>query len=586
MTKFDSAKMEKPVVALVVVFYVAIQSFAVTAPFFSADDMNELFHVRTFVGDAWWRWFGPDAFELFRPVKNLMFLLFDWMLPWGGVMSCRMAAIAIGIASFVPVLCLCRLVATSGVALFLAAVWFLSPTLVSSAAWLSCVNIQIMVAFAAGAMILHDRGRYVCSAICLAVALLSYESAVAVGPVVVAFDFFLRPSRFHSRRGWWSYALYAGVTLIYLVIRGAVGSAGGVHGSFAGAGRLDIVFASAYFTCLHLLAWVWPFGRMALFGSYVPGDVSPMVLISCWLFLLAMAVFALLTRRRRPLAAFGLVFFIVAFLPTSNILGFGNGPYGDYYLGYASLGLAFFVVDMALWMMATTGVWRIAAIATIIMAILWRVAAGFEAMRWARLWSDAGLAAESGLGTFPKSFSNRQFLAKLACDAGHYEEALSICRELEEMLPAGSDQLAGVYITRAVAMLNWKNDAESVFSSLERMLSVSGGRFDRFYYHHYRGCAYDDLLGDALSAEKEYVAALELGENLDVAATYDRLARLKALRGDLAPAIALWRRAIQLDPYNVAAILNLSTALRESGDSAGADGLRIRAMSLIDGHEQ
>ena len=581
-----SFKTEHLTVALVVALYVAIQSFAVTAPLFPADDLNELFKVRTFGGEAWWRWFGPDAFGLFRPVKNLLFMLFDWILPWGGVMPCRAVAIAVGALSFFPVRSLCRRVVAPWTALAVAAVWLLSPTLVSSVAWLSCLNIQVMVAFAALSVIFHDCDRPLLSALCLVVALGSYESAVAVGPVLVAFDVFNRPVRVKTRRAWGSYLLYAGLTLGYLAIRKAMGSVGGLHGSLAGVSRLDIIFASAYFVFTHLSVWLWPFGRMAVFGSYVRGEVPVYGLCLCWLLLATMTIASLALRRTRPTFAFGLALFLIAFLPTSNLLGFGNGPYGDYYLGLASLGLAFAVVDASCWLGQSLRRHALPAVVFLAAIASWRMAAGFEAARWASLWHDGWAVGKAGLRTFPNSFSNRHFLAKLASDAGRYDDALSICREIERIVPPDSEHRVLVHAIQAVAALNKDKMPDRAFSALDRMRSVARAGEAEFYYHHYRGCVFDDLLHDAASAEREYAAALSCEERVDSVPTYDRLARLKALRGDLDEAIRLWHRALRLDPASVPAMLNLSNALRESGNQKGADELRNRVLSLMGGAEK
>lgn len=586
MTKFDSAKMEKLVAALVVVLYVAIQSFGATAPLFPADDANELFLVRTFGDGAWWRWLGPDAFGLFRPVKNLLFMLFDWMLPWGGVVSCRAVAIAVGVLSFFPVRTFCRRIVGPWTAIAVSAIWLLSPTLVSSVSWLSCLNIQVMAAFSALVLVFHDQNRPLCAALFLVAAQCSYESAVAAGPVVVAFDFFLRPERFRTRKAWGRYVFYAGLTVAYLVVRTLAGSAGGLHGSLAGASRLEVAFASAYFTFTHLSIWLWPFGRMAAFGSYVRGEVPFAGLCLCWLLVASMAAAALGLRRRRPLLAFGIAMFLIAFLPTSNILGFGNGPYGDYYLGFASIGLALAVVDATSWPAGSLGKHPVALFALLAPVSCWRMGAAVEAARWASLWRDGWSVCMAGVRTFPNSFSNRHLLAKLAIDANRYEEALAICAEIEAILPPGSDHLALVYMVRALAALNVDRDPDRAFDALDRMREVAREGSSEFYYHHYRGCVFDDLFNDVASAEREYVAALSCKERVDSVPTYDRLARLKAICGELNEAVGLWRRAIQLDPYNVAVILNLSTALRQSGDQKGADELKSRAMSLAGGMKQ
>ena len=135
------------VVALVAILYVVIQSFAINAVASPADDVQELAYINGMAN--WTQLFGKDVFGLFRPMKNLLFLLLSCFDP-SDVSGFRLICVGIGILSFFPVLSFCRKVfANDCLAIIAASVWFLSPTLVSSTAWLSCVNIQIMAMLAA-----------------------------------------------------------------------------------------------------------------------------------------------------------------------------------------------------------------------------------------------------------------------------------------------------------------------------------------------------------------------------------------------------------------------------------------------------
>jgi len=555
----DADKKHSLLMIFALVIYATVQSFAVRAGWFPADDAQELAFVRSIGYDI--DLFGVDAFGLFRPVKNLLFLAFSALEPFG-MSAVRGFAIALGVATFFPVSAFFnRVFADRRVALLGAATWLLSPTLVSSVAWLSCVNIQLMCGFAAGAFVCHDRGQPLSATLLLVLACVSYECAVAVGPCLVAFDFFLRSERFHRRRTWFVYASYAVATLAFLVIRHQIGATHAVNGSFAGANRLDVIAASACFTCQHLLAWLWPFGHMAVFGGYVKGSVPVTTLVLCWGMVSALFAGSFLLRGRRPALAFGLALALVGFLPVSNITGVGNGPYGDYYLGLASMGIAVVFVEVirALWGLRM----RLPLAVTALLATS-RVVAIPEAARWVGLWADADRAYEETERTFPHSFHTTTCRAQRACDAGDWETALACCDRVASIVGTDSEKNAPALMVRALVALKGTKDPAAALAALDRALALPGiavphARQCRFY----RGCVYEDLLNDRARAESEYVAAMPRSWTVDTVQVADRLARLLALRGERARATDLWTKALRLCPDNAAVRHNLSVVRGE-----------------------
>lgn len=543
---------------LILVAYVAIHSFAVTAPIFAADDAQEIAFVNGI--DAWWRLFGPDAFGLFRPVKNILFAAFS-----SQIVVFRTIAVLLGCASFFPVRAFFRRVLTDdGLALAATAIWLLAPTLVSSAVWLSCVNIQVMSALAAMAFVCHDRGRTGLATGCIVVACLSYECAVVIGPALVLFDFFLRPTCVRTRTAWLRYVVYATVTLVFLGVRHAVGAASSVNGSFYGTGRLDLVIASAYFTLLHFGTWLWPFGRMAVFGGYVRGDVSLAVLVACWGVIAAFLGMSWLSRRTRPALAFGLALALIGFLPVSNVTGVGNGPYGDYYLGIASFGLALVWVEVFRVVSAARARLPLVSFTLLALMVVSRVTTIPEAARWAWLWADADRAYEETERTFPRSFHTAICRAQCACDAGDWQTALAQCDRAESIVGTNSSKRVSLLMVRALVALNGTKDAGAALSAIEQALSIPGVMpSDVRQCRFYRGCVYEDLKGDVVRAEAEYTAAIPEKWNVDTIRPADRLARLKAERGDLKAAVSLWSRALKMKPDDATVAWNLAIASKE-----------------------
>jgi hypothetical protein len=565
-------------VTLTLLAYVIVQSFAVSAPAFVADDMQEL----TFVNglDAVWKLAGSDAFGLFRPIKNILFFLFA-RLSASDLCLARMISIAIGVMSYFPVRAFFKRMQPEGAfGELAAAVWLLAPTLVSSVAWLSCVNIQVMCIFVALSFVLHDKSYPVLSAASIFLACSSYEAAVVIGPGIVLFDMLLRNSRIRQRRTWVAYAVYAGITVLYMLLRWLGGSATSVNGSFANTTRLDIMLAAAYFTWQHFISWLFPFGRMSAFGGYVGGSVHWSILVSAYIALFAWGAAGMLLWRKRPVLAFGMIFSVGAFIPLGNFAGLGNGPYGDYYLALSGMGLSVALTDAAIWGISSR---KISAVAfgCGVLLILSRVVAVPEAARWAALWADSDKALISGVEAFPQAFANHIFLAQRCCDRGMYSDALMLCREVESMIGSESEQYAQICWIRALVDMNGERNAESALWWIDRGEALSRQPRGRRLAHYYRGCVAEDLQGNLDLAEREFEKALPSRLGVDDIRTADRLARLLAIKGEVGKAVVLWREALRVSPGDYGVMVNLSIALREIGCKQESEELRIRAQKVI-----
>ncbi|MBP5285212.1 MAG: hypothetical protein ILO34_03780 [Kiritimatiellae bacterium] len=566
-------KLRQILLLVVPLVYVAVLSFSFSDEWFPADDRQELFFVRN--AGSVYSLLGSDVFGLFRPIKNLLFFLFARLEP-AGVKWCRLVGVGIGVLSFFPVLALCRrILGSEWKALIAAAVWLLSPTLVSSAAWLSCVNIQIMVSFAALAIACHNdawnanglrQSRILLAGVFFFLSLVSYECAISLLPILFFFDLFLRPERIRNRRVWSVYAFYVFIAVSYLIFRHCFNSSTKVNGSFTDIERWQLVVSSPFFTAQHFYSWFWPFGRFTVFGSYQWGQVSGTVLVLCALFFISLLVLALVGRKRNPVISFCIVFALFAFAPVSNCLGLKSGPYGDYYLTLVSLGLAIGCVEAGACLLGYSGKLRPLLVLIVVCFGLTRLFAIPESVRWARLWSQGQAAFFESIRNYPEFFSNKQMAATILFDSGYHLEALEYGRQVENAVGSDSFQMSGVYLIRALYALEDEKNADKALAAIADSLRVGveiSGR-TRLNAHYYRGCVFEDLKNDAEAAESEYMLALSEQWSIDSVPCVDRLARLKVLRGELEEAIMLWERAAKLDPDNAAVGWNLAVAKRQA----------------------
>ncbi len=582
-----SRKLRQYLCFLVPFVYGAVALQSVTDKLFPADDPGELDFVRTlpFVRLLT----GYDAFGLFRPVKNALWRVFSNLEPFG-VEWCHVFAIAVGFFSFFPVLALCRRVSGSDwKALAAASVWLLSPTLVSCVAWLSCLNIQVMVIFAALAVVFHDKAwdggafrpsRTVFACVYLFLALVSYECAVAVTPILLAFDWLLRPERLRNRRAWFPHASYWSIVFLYLFLRHFAGAKGTEVGRWIEATRGQLVVSSPWFAMQHLASWFWPFGRFSVGGSYVWGEVSPAILAACAVAGFAVLALAFALRKRRPVLSFSVLFAVFALVPVCNCLGFGNGPYGDYYLALSSVGLAVGCIEIAWWLADAEGRWRIPAISAVAAFSLVRAAAVPEAARWAHLWTRDDFAYAEAARNFPDSLQNLSGSLFDLMQENRWEEVLAAGDRIEAKVGPDSPRMRSVYYSRFSHALNVTRDRDVANRMLDRYAAATEADETGRQVFFHRGRIAEILDGDAETAESLYEKALDGEWDIGLVACADRLARLKALRGSREEAISLWERALEIDPNNVTILWNLSVACFEEGQDERCAELRDRVRRL------
>ena len=599
-----SRKLRRILCFLVPFVYAAVMLQSVADKLFPADDPGELGFVR--IRSLPQLLCGYDVFGLFRPVKNALWLVFSALEPFG-VEWCHVFSIVVGILSFFPVLALCRRVSgNEWKALAAASIWLLSPTLVSCAAWLSCLNIQVMVAFAALAIVLHDKAwnggsfrplRIAAACVFFFLALLSYECAVSVAPILLAFDWILRPGRLArtsgrfvetslpfspqpgspsggdaptarpqcGHRAWISHLCYWIVVLSYLLLRHFAGAVGQAGGRWIEATRGQLIVTSPWFAVQHVASWFWPFGRFSVGGSYVWGEVPVAILVLCAVAGVAVLALAWAIRIRRPVLSFSILFSVLGLVPVCNFLGFGNGPYGDYYLTLASIGLATGCIEIAWWLSEANGRWRLPARIVLTAFALVRIVAVPEAARWAHLWTSDDLAYAEAARNFPDSLQNLCGSIFPLMAEERWEDVINAGRRIEQMVGPDSPRMAGVYYSRYAFALSVTKDRKTATEMLDRFATVTDPDETGKLVLFHRGCICEDLDGDKETAEDYFKRALDGPLDIGLVPCADRLARLKVLRGEQGEAIALWERARTLSPDNVSVLWNLAIAYRDSG---------------------
>jgi tetratricopeptide (TPR) repeat protein len=154
-------------------------------------------------------------------------------------------------------------------------------------------------------------------------------------------------------------------------------------------------------------------------------------------------------------------------------------------------------------------------------------------------------------------FDRKRLRTILDLNRGRFDELL----EGYERSPRSMDALE-----LAFHALNTEKDAEKAMALLDRGLLSGMSGHSPAQIRFCRGCVFEDLLGDENSARAEYEKALAGSWDIDLVPCADRLARIKAIRGERNDAIALWEKAARLDPENTGILWNLAVSYRDSGE--------------------
>ncbi len=165
-------------------------------------------------------------------------------------------------------------------------------------------------------------------------------------------------------------------------------------------------------------------------------------------------------------------------------------------------------------------------------------------------------------------FDRERMRTILDLNRGRFDDLL----EQYEKAPRPMDDLE-----RAFYALNVEKDANHALELLDTCL-IRGYPTEMVFFC--RGCVFEDLENDSEKAEKEYEKALRGGWDASMVPCADRLARLKAIRGERDDAIALWEKASTLAPNNMSVLWNLAVAYHAAGNIEKVEEAKKRMEKL------
>lgn len=427
---------------------------AMRSPLFS-DDIHQLDKSSNFV--KWTEIFNPDVFGFYRPVKNLLFMLLapvsENLLAWHMVGLVAFLAATVGIYR-IAYICL-----DSRRAAWLAtALWALSPSCVSTAVWLSCANISIGLVFTSLVFHFHERwvvrsspAAIVACGFFYGMSLLCYETLIAAPALLFIRDFQMRRLAF-DRRTVARYALYTLVALAFLLVRHHfsarnIGDVAHRIGFTEGTTGIHLSLSAPWFLWRHFLMWAFPFGQLEILGNYGwMRSASLTVIIMSWVFLVALLTTAALTWKRFPAVGYGILFFIVASIPSGNFIPCFNGPINDAYVTIPSIGLAIALASACdilykQFLMRRNGLksGALAFAAVLAVLLIYRLPVGAAYFRyWAGVWNNPAELMLLTSEVRPYLYQPRAFASVLLYSGGYVDHAETIATQALEENPGNN----------------------------------------------------------------------------------------------------------------------------------------------------
>lgn len=466
--------------------------------------------------------------NLYRPLQSLTHFLDVrvWgLVPWGHHLTNVLLHAAASSAVF---LWLAGFAAPAGAAA-VASLYALHPLQSEAVAYVSGRGDTLAILFLCLGLAAFDRGRRGAALACAALAMFSKES-LALFPVFLLLDRLARGEAFGWKAHlpfWLLAGAYAGLRLSVL----------NFHDTLNFYGARNLVTDNAlyrFYTYVTTLTggvrlWLWPsdLHHERHWPFFITFALPPVWLsalgVGLWL-----AAAAWLWRRSRPAAA-GLLFFVIATIPTSNLLVVINALFYDHWFILPGLGLALALTQIP----PLRAGRRWAAAAVLVLA----AAGAVGARRLNAAWHDP-LSLNAYLARYePRNAKIQNNLAMALSDAGRVDEAI-------------------LHYKAAVAISDEYPQT-----------------------HHNLGQAYL-ALGRTGEAEAEYRRATEM----DPRFYHSQLALgwLALDRGRLDEARERFEAALAAYPYAASGYLGLAQARWKAGDPAGAARELERGLAVVD----
>ncbi len=410
---------------------------------------------------------------------------------------------------------------------------------------------------------------YGVSLLMLVLALLSKPTSVPLPAVLLLLDFWpLRRLNWRAVVEKVPFLVVAGGAAVITVISQET-AADTIAPGEREQGWFDVLLIIFHNIVFYLWKIVWPADLSSNYGFPQPFTWQQPRVLAGIIGTAVLIPLLLISLRWTRAALTGWLIFFVAIFPTMGVIGFTNVIASHKYAYIPAVGLLMILAWALTWLWQTAGV-RSGALAlrgALVAGVL--VLAGLEG--WAavaqhRTWRDTETLYRAMLDHPDPgdAYALHSGLGDVLIARGELDEGL---RYLEQSLELNPDYYVaqnnmGLALVKQAERLVTEKQNEAALAALQQ----AKRHFEKSVELKPGATAYANLgrLARYLGKPDEAETYLEQALELDPASyeSYNALAVLKAMRGDLAAAEANFRKAIEVNPRFVAAYVGLARALR------------------------
>jgi tetratricopeptide (TPR) repeat protein len=413
---------------------------------------------------------------------------------------------------------------------------------------LACLHLHISARRAAehGAGRARVAGLHALAALACVLACLSNVVGAVVPFLVVAYD--LAAARIRRlwpvvAGTWFLWAIMAGTIALKMIAETLPAAANPVGPS----GRIEVWERAAMaLDAFHsnLITLVWPKDLSLQYSRILPDQFFSTGTCLGLAFGLAMPVALWLLRRRR-IALFGLLWFLLALGPTSQVI-----PHhiirADRFLYLPLVGVTVAAAAGLRWLVDRGRPWRVAAAASVAIVL----ALGVVSTRYTPLWRDGLTLFRYCLAVTPDNAEAHDGMGVLLAHAGDYRGATDHYRRALVLVP----DYVQAHCNLGTSLLRLGESDEAIVH-LRRAVELNPVHAES---HSNLGVA---LMRKGYLAEAQQHIEKALQLNPYSAETYDNLGVVLVRQGKYPEARAYHEKALRLNPNDAEAHFNLGTAL-------------------------
>lgn len=431
--------------AVCVILYCFIAVFYIPSVSFSPISLDDHSQLQTLTGQPISIIWKFDRFGHLRPVKSLFF--------WGvannreNLAGYRILILSVFLLSLALVQFLTTRISgsrwTGGAA---AMCWALNPATFTVISWLSAATntfslLAVLAYLSCGYNVLTIKsgpGRstlwLILSVFFLILALLSHELALGAPIVLLAAQRFFNWGAF-NKKAWLFYSASGVCITAFSGLYVLNGSAPAVY-RFKDTPAWLISFSAARYLLHNTSLWIWPLNRFGVLLADEPGE-HLLASALCWVIVFMILLAVLRYCKHDRIIMIGFFWYLLFWLPQSNIIPLGNTPIAIHYMFFPSIGLSIVLCRLAVYCIENVAGYdkRLARVFAVVLSGVVLMAWLPESRRVLGAWSSAERLYGMTHRNYPNAVEPMVNLSDVYARRGQYEKAIFLLEKARRTDP-------------------------------------------------------------------------------------------------------------------------------------------------------